>query len=117
MTVQFKDAALKLTVTPQITAANTVIMKIDARERTPDFSRAVNGNPSINTQTRDHAGAGGRRRDDRHRRHRAEHRDASHTTRRRASASMPLLGWLFRHDTNESSNQELLIFITPRIIR
>ncbi len=75
VTVQFKDAALKLTVTPQITAANTVIMKINLENGLPDFSRAVNGNPSINTQNAQDAGAGGRRHHDRHRRHRAEHRD------------------------------------------
>ena len=37
-------------VTPQITGANTVIMRITLENGTPDFSRAVNGNPSINTQ-------------------------------------------------------------------
>ena len=58
VTVQFKDAALKLTVTPQITAANTVIMRIVLENGSPDFSRAVNGNPSINTQRARHAGAG-----------------------------------------------------------
>ena len=115
VTVQFKDAALKLTVTPQITAANTVIMKIGLENGQPDFSRAVNGNPSINTQT-------------------------AHTQVQVADgittviggivqstetvahdsvpgvSKIPLLGWLFRHDQNDSSNQELLIFITPRIL-
>src|SRR5262245_27670181 len=50
VSVQFKDAALKLMVTPQITGANTVIMKITLEHGQPDFSRSVNGNPSINTQ-------------------------------------------------------------------
>ena len=39
VTVTFKDAALTLKVTPQITAANTVIMKISVENATPDFSR------------------------------------------------------------------------------
>ena len=50
VTVTFKDAALTLKVTPQITAANTVIMKIALENAPPDFSRAVNGIPPINTQ-------------------------------------------------------------------
>jgi type IV pilus assembly protein PilQ len=30
---------------------------------------------------------------------------------------IPLLGWLFRRDTLTDSSRELLIFITPRIMR
>jgi type II secretory pathway component HofQ len=30
---------------------------------------------------------------------------------------IPLLGWLFRRDTLTDSSRELLIFITPRILR
>ena len=115
VTVQFKDAALKLTVTPQITAANTVIMKIALENGQPDFTRSVNGNPSINTQ-------------------RANTQvqvadgittviggivQSTETTARDTVpgvSKLPLLGWLFRHDDNESTNQELLIFITPRIL-
>ena len=50
VTVSFKDAALTMKVTPQITSANTVIMKISVENASPDFSRAVNGVPPINTQ-------------------------------------------------------------------
>jgi type IV pilus assembly protein PilQ len=115
VTVQFKDAALKLTVTPQITAANTVIMRINLENGQPDFSRAVNGNPSINTQNA---------------KTQVQVADgittviggivqSTETTAKDSVpgiSKIPLLGWLFRHDTNESSNQELLIFITPRIL-
>jgi type II secretory pathway component HofQ len=31
--------------------------------------------------------------------------------------NVPLLRWLFKRDTNVTSDQELLIFITPRIIK
>jgi len=50
VTIQFRDAALKLTVTPQITNANTIIMRIALENGFPDFTRQVNGNPSIRTQ-------------------------------------------------------------------
>ena len=50
VTVSFKDAALTLRVTPQITASNTVIMRVFLENATPDFSRAVNGIPPIDTQ-------------------------------------------------------------------
>src|ERR1019366_4381704 len=50
VTVSFKDAALTLKVTPQITAANTVIMQISVENSSPDFGNAVSGIPPINTQ-------------------------------------------------------------------
>ena len=43
VTVTFRDAALTLKVTPQITAANTVIMNVNLENASPDFTRAVNG--------------------------------------------------------------------------
>jgi type IV pilus assembly protein PilQ len=116
VSVTFRDAALKLLVTPQITAANTVIMHIKLENGTPDFSRAVNGNPAIRTQ-------------------RAETRvqvpdgvttviggilqtTETQTDDRTPGASrIPLLGWLFKRSDTRNESTELLIFITPRIIR
>jgi type IV pilus assembly protein PilQ len=40
VTVTFKDAALTLRVTPQITASNTIIMRVFLENATADFSRA-----------------------------------------------------------------------------
>jgi type IV pilus assembly protein PilQ len=115
VTVQFRDAALKLVVTPQVTA-DTVIMHIVLENGTPDFSRAVNGNPSINTQRADTQ---------------VQVRDGMTTviggiTQSTESAlrdgtpgasRIPLLGWLFKRSDTRSETRELLIFITPRIIR
>jgi type IV pilus assembly protein PilQ len=50
VTVTFKDAALTLKVTPQITAANTVIMRVSLENASPDFSKSVNNIPPIDTQ-------------------------------------------------------------------
>ena len=116
VTVQFKDAALKLKVTPQITAANTVIMQIELENATPDFTRSINNIPPIDTQralTRVQVpdGAttviGGI----------VVSRDQSSQERTPGLGNIPLLGWLFRHDANQSESRELLIFITPRILR
>src|SRR5688572_1992075 len=116
VTVQFKDAALKLTVLPQITAANTVIMGIVLENGTPDFSRAVNGNPSINTQRAQTqvqvpdgvtTVIGGI----------LQQQSTSSIDQTPGLGKMPLLGWLFKRTDTREENQELLIFITPRIIR
>lgn len=116
VTVQFKDAALKLKVTPQITAANTVIMQIELENATPDFTRSINNIPPIDTQralTRVQVpdGAttviGGI----------VVSRDQSSQEKTPGLNNIPLLGWLFRHDTTQTESRELLIFITPRILR
>ncbi len=116
VTVSFKDAALTLKVTPQITASNTVIMQIALENATPDFARQVNGIPPINTQraittvlVRDGQTTviGG------------IYTSSSTSTRDSTPglSNIPLLGWLFKRDSTTDENTELLIFITPRIIR
>jgi type IV pilus assembly protein PilQ len=115
VTVTFKDAALTLRVTPQITSANTVIMRIVLENASPDFSRQVNGIPPIdtqraNTQVQVDNGAttviGGI----------FVSREQSLQERTPFLHRIPLLGWLFKRDSITDENRELLIFITPRII-
>lgn len=116
VTIEFKDAALKLMVTPRITAADTVIMDVELENATPDFSKAVNGIPPIDTQRAKTSvqvtdGAttviGGIN----------VSREQSTQDRTPVLHRIPLLGWLFRNDTSQDENRELLIFITPRIVR
>jgi len=116
VTVSYRDAALKLVVTPQITGANTVIMRIVLENGIPDFSRAVNGNPSINTQRADTqvqvadgvtTVIGGI----------LQTQESSSHDQTPGASRIPLLGWLFKRSDTRSDSQELVIFITPRIIR
>ena len=116
VTVSFKDAALTLKVTPQITSANTVIMLISVENATPDFSRQVNNIPPINTQRANTqvlvsdgqtTVIGG------------IYVSNSTTTSDKTPGlgNVPLLKWLFKRDRVDEANTELLIFITPRIIK
>ena len=114
--IQFRDAALKLNVLPQITAAGTVIMRINLSNDFPDFSRAVNGNPSINTQRANTevqvadgvtTVIGGI----------VQTKEQTKNDQTPGVGNLPLLGWLFRRNEASAESQELLIFITPRIIR
>ena len=116
VTVQFKDAALVLKVTPQITAANTVIMKISLENGQADFSKAVNGIPPINTQSANTSVLvndgqttviGGI----------YLSTEQYQTDRTPGLGMIPLLGWLFKRDTALDNSTELLIFITPRITK
>jgi type IV pilus assembly protein PilQ len=116
VTVSFRDAALKLNVTPQITAANTVIMQIVLENSSPDFSRAVSGIPPINTQRAvtsllvsdgQTSVIGGIY---------INSRDSSND-RTPGLYKIPILGWLFQRKEFTEESRELLIFITPRIIK
>ncbi len=116
VTVQFKDAVLTLRVTPQITEANTVILGIDVQNNTADFANLVNGIPPINTQSaktnvlvRDGATTviGGI--------YQSNEQTAQQSTP--FLSKLPLLGYLFRNRFVTTSNNELLLFITPRIIK
>jgi len=116
VTVSFKDAVLMLKVTPQITSANTVIMRITIENASPDFSRSVNNIPPIdtqraNTQVQVNDGAttviGGI----------FVSQEQSSTAKVPLMHRIPLLGWLFKKDSMSDQSRELLIFITPRILR
>jgi type IV pilus secretin PilQ/predicted competence protein len=116
VTVSFKDAALILKVTPQITASNTVIMKIALENGQADFTKAVNGIPPINTQAATTS---------------VQVNDGQttviggiylsneqyQTDRTPGLGAVPILKWLFKRDNAIDNSSELLIFITPRIIK
>jgi len=115
-TVSFRDAALTLKVTPQITAAGTVIMRIQLENASPDFSRSVNGIPPINTQRANTqvlvvdgqtTVIGGI----------FTSQEQSVNDRTPGLGQVPLLKWLFKRDQVSDQSTELLIFITPRIIK
>ncbi len=116
VTVTFKDAALKLTVTPQITAANTVIMKVNIENAQADFGRSVNGIPPIDTQRANTTVLVG---DGQTTVIGGIYFSSQETRESRTPAlhKVPLLGWLFKDDLTNNQNNELLIFITPRIIK
>jgi len=115
-TIQYKDAALKLVVTPTISGNGSVSMIVALENATPDFSRSVDGNPSIATQRAmtqvqvpdgTTTAIGGILKT-------TVSTDKESTP---GISRIPLIGWMFRHNTNKSESQELVIFLTPRIIR
>jgi type IV pilus assembly protein PilQ len=116
VTVQFQNAALTLTVTPQITYDNNIVLDLKVENNTPDFSRQVNGIPSIRTsesETRVLVTDGGTTViggiliDN----------ETNQEERIPGLASLPILGHIFKRTVTERSTQEVLFFITPRIVR
>jgi type IV pilus assembly protein PilQ len=116
VTTRFVNAALELRATPQITAEGTIIMALDIQNNAADFSNQVNGIPSITRQSASttvmvpDGGTtviGG------------IYRTEDSTTQERVPLlhKIPILGNLFKSSARTRQNRELLIFITPRIIR
>lgn len=110
----FKDAVLSLEVTPQITPDDRIIMELNIKQDT--VGQVFNGIPSINTneiQTRvlvDNGQTivlGGVFQTDR----------SISTTKTPFLGDLPYIGRLFRRTVERDDKQELLIFITPRIIQ
>lgn len=117
-TVTYVDAFLRLSVTPQITAENTIFLNVDVENTVPDFTRVTGAqlNPTLNTQqatTQVLVTDGGT----------VVIGGVVQTQNNLAIAqvpvlgSIPLLGNLFKHQTVNTSTQELIFFITPKIIQ
>jgi type IV pilus secretin PilQ/predicted competence protein len=114
-TITYVDAFLKLTVTPQITVENTIFLNVDVENTTPDFGRELFGNPTLITQQATtqvlvtDGGTvviGGV----------IQSNNSINIAQVPLLGSIPWLGNLFKHQTVNSSNQELIFFITPRVI-
>jgi len=117
-TVQFKDATLKLDVTPQITPDNRVIMNVEIHKDTVGQVVRIQGSeyPSIDTKNvitqisvnnGDTAVIGGI----------YEEQITSDINKVPFLGELPILGYLFKQTARSSTKTELLIFLTPRIVR
>ena len=114
-TVTYVDAFLRLTVVPQITSENTIFLNVDVENTTPDFGHEVQGNPTLITQQATTqvlvtdggtVVVGGV----------IQTNNSISVNQVPLLGSIPYLGNLFKHTTVSTSNQELIFFITPRII-
>ena len=115
-TTTFVQAFLRLTVTPQITVENTIFLNIDVENTTPDFSQAVGGNPALLTQQATTSVLvtdggtvviGGV----------IQTQNSVHIDQVPLLGSVPILGNLFKHRAVSTQTQELLFFVTPKIIQ
>ena len=116
ISVQFVDAVLELQVTPQITKEGTIFMNIHVENTQIDPAiPRIQGIPALDTQSEDT---------------RVLVDDGEtiriggiivsnqQTTINEVPfvGSIPIVGQLFRHTTISTNSQELLFFITPRIL-
>ena len=115
-TVSFKEALLSLEVTPKITDEGKISMEIKASNDSPDYQNEVQGNPPIKKSEveskvvisdGDTVVIGG-----------------IMATQEDKSVSgwpwlqkIPVLGWLFKTENTDTHKKQLLIFVTPRILK
>ncbi len=114
--INWKDAVLKLEVKPHVIDGQTLSLKIKTKKDELDFSRQVNGNPAIVTKKAETnvmlldgqtTVIGG----------------LSKETGSRSEAGVPLLkdipifGYFFRNEARKNTMEEVLIFITPHILK
>jgi type IV pilus assembly protein PilQ len=118
VTVQFVNATLRLDVTPHVTAEGTVLMDVNVQKREPQVAFALAGatNAPISTkeaQTRVIVRDGGTTVIG------GIYKVATDQGQDRVPglANVPILGHLFKNRRRTDDNEELLIFITPRVIK
>ena len=114
--IEYKEAVLELLVTPHVIDGDTLKMYIQVKKDEPDFSRTVGNNPTIikkeaTTNVIQNDGQtiviGG----------------LSKETSRRTDTGTPFLedipglGYLFKNKSNADQLEELLIFITPHVLK
>ena len=115
-TVSFKEAVLQLEVTPQITPDDRVIMDLVINKDNPDYSRSVLGVPPVDTReietsvlvdNGETVVLGG-----------VYERTRSNSTERIPFfGDLPYVGFLFKQKAEKDQNTELLIFVTPKILK
>lgn len=115
ISVQYKEAVLRLRVTPHVISDHLIKLDIEAKKDEVDTSRTVLGNPFIikklaqtkliveNGSTVVIAGL-------------SKERNSKATIGVPWLKDLPLLGFLFRTDSRGNEFEELLIFITPKIL-
>jgi type IV pilus assembly protein PilQ len=121
-TVRYEDADLRLVVTPKITPKITpqeedrISMDIDATNKDIDESLSVLGNPVINNsgvtskvvvRDGDTIVVGGI----------YKTIETFSTSGIPGLSDIPILGWLCKYETKKKDTREILIFITPKIIK
>jgi type IV pilus assembly protein PilQ len=116
VSVEFAEANLKLTVIPQVTNDGNVKLKIRVKKDAPDFSRTVQDVPMIDKKEAITE---------------AMIRDTGvvviagvYTIEKTNSDEgiplfnkIPLLGWLFKRESKADTRKDLLIFISPKIVK
>lgn len=115
---QLVDAVLELNVTPQITPSGSVIMQLDIKKDSPGTPLATGGNATVPIDTRqlktkvqvedgETVVLGGI--------YESTVQDSYNTVP--WVSDLPVIGWMFKKSIKTDNKKELLVFITPKIVK
>lgn len=114
--VSFKEAVLKLEVTPHITPDDRVIMDLKINKDNADFTRSILGVPPLDTRSIETSVLvengetvvlGGV----------FEREETVGSERIPFFGDLPYVGFMFKQELRTDNNKELLIFVTPKILK
>lgn len=114
--IQFQSANTSINVTPHVTADGSISMLITATKNAPNFALAINGNPTIETNSAtstilvksgNTTVLGGT----------YETANSESNEGVPFLGRLPFIGALFRKTSISDTRKELLFFITPRIVK
>lgn len=115
-TTEFVDALLELRVTPEITPDDGVFLNLFVTRNEPDFTQVnADGNPAIATRevstrvlvrTGETLVLGGA----------YQSEQTENVFKVPLLGDIPIIGRLFRRESNMRSQRELLVFVTPKIL-
>ncbi len=114
--VSFKEAVLKLEVTPHITPDDSIMMDLVINKDNPDFGRSVLGVPPVATREIETTvlvdnGAtvvlGGI----------FEQTENNKREQIPFFGDLPYVGFLFKQEMTKNKHTELLVFVTPKILK
>ena len=115
--IQNEDIGIKLTVTPRINKTGFITLTVNQEIQTNEGYKDINGSqyPQLTTRkmgadvqvlSGETVVLGGL----------AQNSVTKSTTKVPLLGDIPLLGWLFRHETDEKVRNEIIVFLTPRVI-
>ncbi|WP_446808858.1 type IV pilus secretin PilQ [Methylomonas sp. 2BW1-5-20] len=115
---QLVDAVLELNVTPQITPSGSVIMQLDIKKDSPGTPLATGGNATVPIDTRqlktkvqvedgETVVLGGI--------YESTVQDSYNTVP--WVSDLPVIGWMFKKSIKTDNKKELLVFITPKVVK
>jgi type IV pilus assembly protein PilQ len=112
---EFKKATLSLKVTPHVTPDKHIRLQIETSKDEPNYAQAIGGVPPIFTKKAttevivsdgDTTVIGGLFKDF----------SSGQNDKVPLFGDIPILGWLFKKKGTTSTGEELLIFITPKVV-
>ena len=115
--IKSEDIGIKLTVTPRINNKGYITLTVEQEIQTNDGYTELNGSqyPLLNTrkmgadvavQSGETVVLGGL----------AQNSVTKSATKVPILGDIPLLGWLFRHEADEHTRTEIIVFLTPRVL-